>query len=303
MSKEEDEVPPPQRAPSPPPYTTFASRGIIPPSFSSFKPRDYKMQQSQPITHVAWSCDGKKLAAVGMDKATRIWNPDKSMELRAATLYTGAHSDEVDYISWNPTHPELFCTSSQKDRRIVFWDARQSRNLQSISTKFSSQQTSYSPDGRTLLCTTTSHQLWFMTLNARVEGSSKELWQLSDREPTTGSTAIFNHTGDGLVITHHSEHSLRVVDYPSMAVRETPAAHVGGCIAVALDPRGRYLASGGTDSIVNMFDLSEWICARTITSCEHAINTLSFSYDGEYLAIASAGNYIDIAYLYIEYQP
>ena len=30
----------------------------------------------------------------------------------------------------------------------------------------------------------------------------------------------------------------------------------------------RYLASGGYDSIVNMFDLSDWICVRTITSCE-----------------------------------
>ena len=46
------------------------------------------------------------------------------MESRAATLFSGGHSDDVDYISWNPTHPELFCTSGQKDRRIVFWDAR-----------------------------------------------------------------------------------------------------------------------------------------------------------------------------------
>lgn len=31
----------------------------------------------------------------------------------------------------------------------------------------------------------------------------------------------------------------------------------------------RYLASGGNDSIVNLFDLSsDWICARTITVCE-----------------------------------
>lgn len=46
------------------------------------------------------------------------------MEARAATHFSGGHSEDVDYISWNPTHPELFCTSSQKDRRIVFWDAR-----------------------------------------------------------------------------------------------------------------------------------------------------------------------------------
>ena len=46
------------------------------------------------------------------------------METRSASLFSGAHSDEVDYVAWNPTHPELFCSSSQKDRRIVFWDAR-----------------------------------------------------------------------------------------------------------------------------------------------------------------------------------
>ena len=53
------------------------------------------------------------------------------------------------------------------------------------------------------------------------------------------STAMFNHTGDGLVLTHHAEHQIRVIDYPSLGVRETTPAHVGGCVAVALDPRGR----------------------------------------------------------------
>jgi hypothetical protein len=50
---------------------------------------------------------------------------------------------------------------------------------------------------------------------------------------------MFNHVGDGIILTHHSEHSVRVMDYPSLALRESPAAHVGGCVAVALDPRGR----------------------------------------------------------------
>lgn len=41
------------------------------------------MQQSHPVTHVAWSCDGKKFAAVGLDKSTRVWNPEKSVCLRS----------------------------------------------------------------------------------------------------------------------------------------------------------------------------------------------------------------------------
>jgi THO complex subunit 3 len=95
-------------------------------------------------------------------------------------------------------------------------------------------------------------------------------------------------------MTHSSEHTVRVNDWPSLKLLESPAAHVSGCKAVAQDPRGTYIASGGSDSIVNLFDTTEWICARTITSCDHSINSLSFSHDGEYLAIASAGPYIDI---------
>ncbi|CAA7260119.1 unnamed protein product [Cyclocybe aegerita] len=292
-SKEEDEIPPPERPPSPPLHTTFAARGIHPPTFSAFKPRDYRIPSSQAMTHVAWSCDGKKLAAVGVDKVTRVWNPEKSMEPRSATLFSGGHTEDVDYVSWNPTHPELFCTSSQRDRRIVFWDARQSRNIQLCPVKGSPVQTCYAPNGRSLLYVSAGHQLFFLTYG-RTGEQTKEDWHLSDREAQVGSTAIFNHVGDGVVVTHHQEHTLRVMDYPSLAIRESPAAHVGGCIALALDPRGRYLASGGFDSIVNMFDLNDWICAKTITVCENAINALSFSHDGEYLAIANGGNYIDI---------
>ncbi|KAF9057887.1 WD40-repeat-containing domain protein [Panaeolus papilionaceus] len=289
----EDEEPIAERQPSPPPHTTFASRGIHPPNFSAFKPRDYRMPTAQAMNHVAWSCDGKKLAAVGIDKVVRVWQPDKSMDMRSASNYSGGHSDDVDYVSWNPTHPELFCSSSQRDRRLVFWDARQSRYTQQVSLKVSPVQTSYAPDGKSLLYVSAGHQFFFVT-HGKPTPDAKEEWRLADKDPQIGSHAIFNHLGDGIVVTHHQEHTLRVMDYPSLQVRESPAAHVGGCIALALDPRGRYLASGGLDSIVNMFDLNDWICARTITVCEYNINALSFSYDGEYLAIASGGNHIDI---------
>ncbi|KAJ7639321.1 WD40-repeat-containing domain protein [Roridomyces roridus] len=291
--KDEDDLPEPQRPPSPPIHTTFATRGILPPNFPALKPRDIRYHSHQAMTHVAWSCNGKRLAAVGIDKTTRVWFPEKGMELKQAATFSGAHSDDVDYVSWNPTHPDLFCTSSQKDRRIVFWDARQTRNIQQCSLKVSPVQTNYSPDGRTLLYTSVGNQLFFLTLGKENE-EAKEMWHPAPKDPVVGSTAVFNHAGDGVVLTHNTEHSLRIIDYPSLALRENYAAHVGGCVAVALDPRGRYLASGGHDSIVNVFDLSESICVRTITSCENSINGISFSHDGEYLAIANSGTYVDI---------
>jgi THO complex subunit 3 len=123
------------------------------------------------------------------------------MEFRSATAFSGGHSDDVDYVSWNPTHPELFCTSSQKDRRIIFWDARreccfncvhmlahpnagsvESRYVQQCSLKVSPVQTCYSPDGRSLLYTSAGNQLFYMTLCKDGE-DTKEQWRLIEREP------------------------------------------------------------------------------------------------------------------------
>lgn len=44
------------------------------------------------MTHVAWSCDGKRLAAVGIDKVTRIWAPETSVRLRMLHLRTISNS-------------------------------------------------------------------------------------------------------------------------------------------------------------------------------------------------------------------
>ena len=67
----------------------------------------------------------------------------------------------------------------------------------------------------------------------------------------TGSTAVFNHAGDGILLTHNSEHTIRVMDFPSLTIRESPAAHVGGCLALALDPGGRYnLLLGALPSLI-----------------------------------------------------
>jgi THO complex subunit 3 len=38
------------------------------------------------MSHVAWSCDGKKLAAVGIDKIVRVWQPEKSVSPAPGTL-------------------------------------------------------------------------------------------------------------------------------------------------------------------------------------------------------------------------
>ncbi|KAH9082260.1 hypothetical protein EDB83DRAFT_2670496 [Lactarius deliciosus] len=159
----------------------------------------------------------------------RVFHPGKSMETRSASLFSGAHSDEVDFVAWNPTHPELFCSSSQKDRRIVFWDARRIKpTFQQCALKISPVQVNYAPGGRSLLYVSSGNQLFFMSYGKDSDDSTVPAqWSPMDRSPLTASSAMFNHTGDSLILTHMSEHAIRIVDVPSLALRENLAAHVG----------------------------------------------------------------------------
>lgn len=140
------------------------------------------------------------------------------MEYRAATHFSGGHSDDVDYVSWNPTHPELFCTSSQRDRRIVFWDARrkdiihfnphtddslqESRHVQQIQLKVSPVQTNYAPDGKSMLYTSAGHQLFFLTYGKDSE-STKDVWQISDKD---GVSDICFHSKSSSLTVRPSDH-------------------------------------------------------------------------------------------------
>lgn len=50
----------------------------------------------QPITHVAWSCDGKKLAAVGIDRMVRVFQPEKSVRRCGAVVHSRQAADRYE---------------------------------------------------------------------------------------------------------------------------------------------------------------------------------------------------------------
>ncbi len=62
-------------------YSSSAGCLCVAPDVFCDKAARPRMTSSQAINHVAWNCDGKKLAAVGIDKLARVWNPDKSVRL------------------------------------------------------------------------------------------------------------------------------------------------------------------------------------------------------------------------------
>lgn len=59
--------------------------------------------------------------------------------------------------------------------------------------------------------------------------------------------------------------------------------HTSSCLTAELQPTGRYLATGGSDSVIALWDTTDWICQRTIASMAGPVRSISFTFDGSYL--------------------
>lgn len=47
-----------------------------------------------------------------------------------------------------------------------------------------------------------------------------------------------------------------------------------------MDPKGKYFATGSTDTLVGLWDLSEFVMLKTLSLSDFPIDKLSFSHDG-----------------------
>ncbi|WRT64915.1 uncharacterized protein IL334_001854 [Kwoniella shivajii] len=74
--------------------------------------------------------------------------------------------------------------------------------------------------------------------------------------------------------------------------------HSASLLSLAFDPQGKFLAAGGQDALLSMFDTRDWICERTFDVCTAAIRQIAFSNDGEFIALGGDDNFIAIVSVY-----
>lgn len=95
-------------------------------------------------------------------------------------------------------------------------------------------------------------------------------------------TKIFLTTSDGCI---------RILSYPEFKpVLFAPSApderprefllngHTSSCLTAELQPTARYLATGGSDSVIALWDTTDWLCQRTLTRMTGAVRSISMSY-------------------------
>jgi len=114
--------------------------------------------------------------------------------------------------------------------------------------------------------------------------------------PVEVNEITWSNNGDLFFITTGSG-TVEVFNFPQLTEKTVLPAHTANCYCIEMDPKGRYFALGSADSIVSLWDINELICIRTFTQIESPVRTLSFTYDGNFIASGVEDNFIEISHV------
>ncbi len=136
----------------------------------------------QSIDCVAFSHDGKFLAAAGQQGLVKIWQLQPDSPVLITTLET--RSTWIDRLAWSPTHPYL---AFQLGFCLQIWDAEQSQVVETLSLDATAQGLDWHPDGQALaIAVKNSIRIW-----------NTQTWELEQDWETMAPSAAIAWSPDG----------------------------------------------------------------------------------------------------------
>jgi THO complex subunit 3 len=124
----------------------------------------------------------------------------------------------------------------------------------------------------------------------------KPLGQYPQKDQT--NETIFTWPGKHVFLTC-GDGTLKLVKWPTMELVHSVHANNSMLVAIDLSPNGDYLATGGSDSLISVWDYKNWFCERSFSRMTGPVRSISFSFDSSYLVGGSEdGTGLEIAHVY-----
>ncbi|QYS99226.1 WD_REPEATS_REGION domain-containing protein [Trichoderma simmonsii] len=235
------------------------------------------------LRSIAWNPPGTLVATGSADRTLRVWNPEKP-NVKFSTELKG-HQAGIEKVAFNPTKDAELCSLSS-DGVVRFWDVRTKACFNEVTGLGDAMTLVWAPDGQTLLVGNRSDNIFVL--------SPTQSTPLASHQQTVQTNQIaFCWSGKKIFVTT-SEGQIRILSYPEFepvlrlgdgddAAEFTLKGHTASCLTAELQPMGRYLATGGANSIIALWDTTDWLCQRTITRMTGPVRSISFTFDGSYV--------------------
>eukprot|EP00931_Biecheleriopsis_adriatica_P011315 TRINITY_DN112395_c0_g1_i1.p1 TRINITY_DN112395_c0_g1~~TRINITY_DN112395_c0_g1_i1.p1 ORF type:complete len:370 (+),score=72.55 TRINITY_DN112395_c0_g1_i1:50-1159(+) len=247
--------------------------------------RDYVSGfQRSSLYAMDWAGD-KLLVATKDSPGIRLQDVEKGEEDRT-------WQGEWMSLRCDPNNPHIAAAVSWSGKFKVFDTRSASQNIFDVDLKKTSNSMKeflvlcWSPDSRHIALNNRSDQVYLLNLRSAKGDSCLRLGS-SKNMSTEVSQMVYSQDGDSLWVgTGGTPGKIHV--FPSQSLQSeyatSVAAHQHATISLAADPKGNYIASGGADCMVTLWDPKHLICVRTFGYAVQSVTNLDFNFNGSLLA-------------------
>lgn len=272
-----------------------------------------------PISAVAFSHNGARLATAGEDRVIRLW--DVASGQPQATL-EGPH-DRIPALLWHPEGHRLY--SSGWDTSVWVWDVTSGQPVILLNNHDKQiQAIALSRDGRFLACADSgrSIHIWDLTTHRPTQvfrsfdtetrtlafspsgqivasgGSDRVVSLWGAPSPSSEELRVPSDLARaGLALSPSGERLASLVAGKGVRVWETSAEKKvfdldaeSELLSVAYSPEGRFLAAGGVDHRIRLWDAQTGDRRTTLEGPPHPVTAIAFAPRAAVLASASSAS-------------
>jgi len=224
-------------------------------------------------------------------------NPEKP-NVRFSTELKG-HGAVVEKVAFNPVKDAELCSVSN-DGVVKFWDVRTKACVNEVKDLGTAFSLAWAPDGESLVVGNKEDRLYVLSPTQSTPlASHQQAVQTNHIAFCWSGDKVFAPLGDGRtrILSYPDFQPMMRRDDAEDAPEFTLKGHTSTCITSKTSPTGRYLATGGGDSIISLWDTSTWICRRTVTSMVGPVRSISFTWDGNFVVGGSdEGSGLDVTH-------
>eukprot|EP00903_Cladosiphon_okamuranus_P013771 g12817.t1 len=253
--------------------------------------------QGRALT-IGWSCEGKLATGTTVGWVV-LADVDSHGNARAKSSFAAHKSqDGVEELKWHPTDRHQLATCSL-DKTLKVWDVRKpgSKPTQEYKSGGENFTLDYSPDGHYIAMGGTQRDKNMETDILGIYDTRTKKKIRSVKFSTYKLERYMWSPNGNYILGSNDQGSIDAFLFSTTKlslVRSTKCAHTASCKTLEFDPLNRYLASGGDDGLVALWELDDFVCVRTI-ECEGEVASVSFSPDGRFLAMSMSINSLEIA--------
>ena len=236
-------------------------------------------QHTDNIFALAWSHDGQYLASGGRDETVHVWNPSTHERLLTYT----SHKSCILSLAWS--HDGTHIASGDTAGHIHIWNARTGEHLLTYGGhKRFVRSVAWSSDDKFIASGgdfgDSTVQIWDATTGVRLA-----VWDKQDRIfAISWSPSLTEH----LIASASFDTTLQILSFDAQLYSLSPhlsyRGHTGPVYAASWSPDGHYIASGGQDTTVQVWEAAT---GRLITNYQghtRAVKALAWSPDSRYIA-------------------